>query len=105
MDRRDSGIGQGSGTDKLQRELSVQPLQSPLRTYPSDRKARKHYRQLGWMIVMLVLVFWAMQKASNPKLYESFFKAIGVPLAPTKGNGTDESLPKTIENKRTQVSL
>jgi hypothetical protein len=90
MDELDSGIGQGPVKDKLDRNLSVQPLQSPLRTYPSDRTARKHYRQLWWMIVMLVFVCWAMQKAANPKLYESFFKAIGVPLSPAKGNIANE---------------
>jgi hypothetical protein len=90
MDQRDGGIGQRPETDKLEREFCVQPPQSPLRTHPSNRTARKHYRQLWWMIVMLVLVFWAMQKASNPKLYESFFKAIGVPLTPTKENRINE---------------
>lgn len=91
MDQCENGTGPESGADKLEPKRVVQPLQSSHRThYSSNRTARKHYRQLWWMLVMLVLVCWLMQKASNPQLYERFFKAIGVPLVPAKGSTANE---------------
>ncbi|MEY4565848.1 MAG: hypothetical protein RLY14_818 [Planctomycetota bacterium] len=89
MEQPDDGIGLDPRTDNLNRESNNPTLYNPHRIHPSDRTARKHYRQLWWMIIMLFLVCWAIQKASNPKLYETFFKAVGVPLTPAKG-----SLPK-----------